>query len=597
MRNTFIWSKDLRKALRESEELRDYINRNQYSRKELARLARLIVDVELGLTLLQEVTDSEPAIAVSDLLSGYRFAIPSLQNDKNWHKVQIVRFYLIRLKGQSWERSLNEYICLPESLRIFKLANINAIPKVDYTSIYPHRLNDFYLPALTQTPPHLQQKVELATQGNWFAKISVTGNSPEEVPIYIPQALTNLANNNLKPLQYTPKAKKTAYTVTKEELLEAAKEMDCKLEESGQQAQNYYQRLLGVDFKLYDSVSNDFQTGEEISLDKLVHIVGLLNVGKSTFLQILIYLLGKQGRRCALVVDNVVSQVRLASLFWFGLGIPAAPILGSNRAEHLEKVYEPVLLNQGEEIYKGGVHPAWRWFSPVCPLLALVRSETKWKFGDEPCHKLYQKNDDVTNKQDDDSDIEGEEKEDKELHTCPCYYQCPRHQLEKDIAQAKVWILTPASLIHSRAPRQVFNQNIRFTEAVYRQCDFLFIDEADRVQVQLDEAFAPDEVLLNNSQNSFLNKLGLNINPVYLSNRTSMTGDLFKQWTNAQYDAQKAINLICPILYQQEKLVNWLGNSPFTGRSLFARLIREVVNPDDTEAVESNKKADPHSKK
>ena len=36
------------------------------------------------------------------------------------------------------------------------------------------------------------------------------------------------------------------------------------------------------------------------------------------------------------------------------LGIPAAPILGSDRAGHLQKVYEPVLLEGGEEIYKGG---------------------------------------------------------------------------------------------------------------------------------------------------------------------------------------------------------------------------------------------------
>ena len=114
----------------------------------------------------------------------------------------------------------------------------------------------------------------------------------------------------------------------------------------------------------------------------------MLNVGKTLFLQVTIYFLAQQGYRCALVVDNVASQVRLASLFWFGLDIPAVPIMGNDRAGHLQKVYEAVLLNQGEEIYKGGIHPAHRWFSQVCPLLGLVKSETKWKFGDEPCLKL-----------------------------------------------------------------------------------------------------------------------------------------------------------------------------------------------------------------
>lgn len=143
--------------------------------------------------------------------------------------------------------------------------------------------------------------------------------------------------------------------------------------------------------------------------------------------------------------------------------------------------------------------------------------------------------------------------------------------------------MTPASFIHTPVPRQGFQNKQTFAEAVYHECDFLFIDEADRVQVQLDEAFAPDEVLLDNSDSSFLNKLGQNIAPIYNSNRLSMTAAWFEAWTNAQYDAQKAINRMCPLLYKHEKLVEWLGQDPFTGRTLFARIIRELVNQPDEE--------------
>ncbi len=584
MRDTSIWSEKIRKALRESSELQEYVEfcfpgEDLIQKKEIQRLARLIVNVELGLTLLRDIAPSENAIAVKALLSGYRFPVPCLQNEDNWRKVKIARFYLIRLKGEMWERSLDEYICLPEEIRIFELANVNDIPQLGYTSIFPKRINSLYRPTFNKTPPHTLRKVKLASVGLWYAKISVAGNSHQEVPIYIPQPVADLNLSNTVTFE-NRQATNPSYSVSRDTLLEEAREMDRKLEEIGHKAENYHQRLSGVNFKLYDSVTNDYQNGEEISLDKLVHIVGLLNVGKSTLLQILIYHLAKKGLHCALVVDNVASQVRLASLFWFGLGIPTVPIMGQDRAGQLKKVYEPILLNQGEDIYKGGVHPAWRWFSPVCPLLALNQSETIWEFGDEPCHQLYQK-DFVAAKQE--KDIEIEEKDDNELHTCPFYYRCPRHQVEKDIATAKVWLLTPASLIHSRFPRQVFSENIRFTEAVYRECNFLFVDEADRVQVQLDEDFAPDEVLLSNSENAFLNKLGLNLNPIYSSNRTIMTADLFESWNNAQHDAQKTIDRICPILYQQEKLVNWLGYNHFTARSLFVRLIRELVNPEDTE--------------
>ena len=589
MRDTSTWSEKLRKALRESSELQEYVeflfpNDDSIQKKELRRLARLIANVELGLTLLRNIAPSEPAIAVKALLSGYRFPVPCLQNENNWRKVKIARFYLIRLKGELWERSLDEYIQLPEELKIFELEN--NIPKKSNSSTEPYRIKNLYEPTLTKTPLHTIRKVKLASVGLWYAKISVEGNSHQEVPIYIPQAVADLDLSNTVAFTKTRQATNPAYSVSRDTLLAEAREMDRKLEEVEHKAENYHQRLLGVNFKLYDSVTNDYQDGEEISIDKLVHIVGLLNVGKSTLLQILIYHLAKKGLRCALVVDNVASQVRLASLFRFGLGIPAAPVLGKDRAEHLKKVYEPILLTQGEDIYKGGTHPAWRWFSPICPLLALNQSEIKWKFGDEPCHQLYQKDFVAKEK---DNDIEIEEEEDNKLRTCPFYYRCPRHQIEKDIATANVWLLTPPSMIHTRVPFQVFNENMRFTEAVNRECNFAFFDEADRVKTQIEDAFAPNEVLLDNSQSSFLNRLGLNLNTIYNSNRTSMTADLFESWTNAQYDAQKAINRICPKLYQEEKLVNWLGDSPFTGRSLFARLIRELANPKDTESKPSKK--------
>ena len=590
MRDTSTWSKKLRKALQKSSQLQAYVeflflNNRSIQKKEAQRLARLITNVELGLTLLRDIAPSEQAIAVRAFLSGYRYPVPCLQNDDNWHKVRIARFYLIRFKGEIWKRSLEEYIRLPEELKIFELDNVSQVPEVGYTSILPGRLNGLYRPTLTQTPPHTKNRVKLASVGLWYAKVSVKGNSPEEVPIYIPQAVVDLDLSNTVSFEHR-QAVNPGYTVSKSTLLAEAESMDRKLAEMGENAQNYHQRLSGVNFKLFDLETNDYQNGDEIRLDKLIHIVGLLNVGKSTLLEILIYHLAKKGYRCALVVDNVASQVRLASLFWFCLDIPAAPILGRDRHEHLKKAYEPILMDRGEDIYKGGTHPAWRWFSPVCPLLALNKSETIWDFGDEPCHQLYQKEFVVT---EDDDDIEFEEQEDGKLRTCPFYYRCPRHQVEKDIATAKVWLLTPASLIHTRVPRQLFNENMRFAELVYRECNFVFFDEADRVKTQIEDAFAPSELLLDNSQTGFLNKLGLNLSHIYRSNRTSMTADLFESWTNAQYDAQKAINRICPKVYQDAKLVNWLGDSPFTGRSLFARLIGELVNKKDIETKPKKK--------
>jgi hypothetical protein len=583
MRDTSRWCQELRKALLESNDLKDYVAESlpdvdgKVRQQEIKRLAQLIAEVELGLTLLTKIAPEEPAISVSALLLGYRFPVAVLSND-NWQLVQKARFYLLRRKGNQWERSLSEYVKIPEILRLFSLSDINEVPKEIPTSIYPHRFR-LYETTFSTTPPHKKRKIKLASAGYWYAKISHKGNTPVEVPINIPEVVANLATLPQISFHRTRTKNNPSYTVTWEELLLSAQDMDEKLSQAGYQSENYYERVQGIIWRLYDQETDDFYRTKTLDIDQLVHIVGLLNVGKSTFLEVLTYQLAKNKHRCALIVNDVVAQVRLASLFWHGLGIPAAPIMGSNRFQQLEKVYEPILAAKGEEIAQGATHPAWRWFSPVCPLLALVQSEEKWEFGSEPCHTLYQKVT-IVNKNNEIDDEDWEEGQTEDKYTCPCYYKCPRHQLERDIAQALLWVLTPASFIHTRVPPQLFQENLTFAEAVYQECSFLFIDEADRVQVQFDEAFAPDEVLVDASGNSLLNQLGIKFaNAIYNSDRRPLTAELVATAKKANDYAQIATDIILPKLHNQPKLVEWLGSTPFTGRSVFAHIIRDILEP------------------
>ncbi|MCD8490332.1 MAG: hypothetical protein LRZ84_27300 [Desertifilum sp.] len=589
MRDLAKWGKSLREALRKSEDLNAYVASRlpdadeKAIQREIIRLAQLIAEVELGLTLLREIAPEEPATSVSALLLGYRFPVAALSDDAPWSLIQKARFYLVRRKGNQWDRSLSEYINLPEILRIFSLTEPNQVPKLIPSSTYPRRLQ-LYQQTLLTTPPHKKRKTQLTTSGYWYAKISHKGNTPVEVPINIPECVANLAPSPQISFHRTRTQNNSSFTVTLEKLLIASQEMDCKLAEARSDPENYHLRLQKIALQLYNASTHDFHSGTELQIEKLVHIVGLLNVGKSTLLEVLIYYFAKQGYRCGLIVNDVVAQVRLASLFWQGLGIPSAPILGSDRSRQLQQVYEPLLATKGEEIAQGAVHPAWRWFSPVCPLLALVQSEEKWEFGEEPCHNLYQKVT-LTKKENDIDDEDWEDGETKDKYTCPFYYKCPRHQLERDIAQAKVWVLSPASFIHSRVPRQVFEEKLTFAEAVYRECDFLLIDEADRVQVQFDEAFAPDEVLVDASGNSLLNQLGLKFaTAIYNSDRRSMAAELVAMAKKANDYAQIATDIILPKLHNQPKLVEWLGSNPFTGRSVFAHIIRDLLeSPSETD--------------
>lgn len=585
MRSIRSWCQDIAKKLRESSVLQDYVSpivNRKVREREMKRLARLIVQVELGLTLLEQVAPGEPATSVAVLLSGYRYAISQLEDDVNWQIIQNARFYLVRVRGKHWERATKEYIELPQVLRVYSLDSVNCVPRLILSSTAQSR-SQTYRQTLSRTPKHQTWTVKLAVAGRWFCKVSQEGNAPVEVPVDIPAAVAAIADSSQEPLivHFREDARNPPVTVTFEELLHTAQEMDYKHPKG-----NWYERLHKIALHLYDAESNDFLAGNVLRLEQLIHIVGLLNVGKSTLLEVLTYHFAKQDYRCALIVNDVVTAVRTASLFWHHLGIEAAPVLGqSDRANQLKKVHETIFFEEGADITQGGTHPALRWFSPVCPLLALVQSEEKWEYGQEPCHRLYQPKNQQNNENnpDGDNDDEDDDKEDTEYCTCPLYYKCPRHQLEKDVAIAKIWVLTPGSFIHTRFPRQVAKEKITFAEAVYRECHFLFVDEADRVQLQFDEAFAPSEVLVDATREAYLNKVGNCTSSIYQSARDEMAADRLVAWLSGQYFVQNATNRIYHQLLNKADLVEWLGSSPFTGRSLFAKIIREVTEPDESQ--------------
>ncbi|MEA5627769.1 hypothetical protein [Nostoc sp. UHCC 0251] len=244
MRDTISWRKDLCKKLRNSDELKQYIVSSlvnadtKVQERELKRLAQLIADVELGLTLLKEVAPEEPATSVEALLKGYRFPVEQLQSDRNWQLIQNARFYLIKRKGRQWLRVLQEYINLPEIIRIYSLEEARNVPQSIPSSTYPTRLEKIYLPTLLKTPQHRQRKIKLADEGRWYAKISQKGNSPVEVPIDIPKEVANIAPSSLVSLRRTRTKQNPQCSVTREELILAAQEMDDKLSQFGQQ-ENY----------------------------------------------------------------------------------------------------------------------------------------------------------------------------------------------------------------------------------------------------------------------------------------------------------------------------------------------------------------------
>lgn len=215
MRETTDWYQTLVKELKQD---RDVVAR--WAEEERGRIARLIVHVELGLSLLLEVAPTQPATEVRHLISGYPF--PAIRNRRLTCK--IARFYLLEYKGSDWESHLDEYIKdIPDDLKAFDLAEAEQIPTSRQHRYYRHRV---YSHVLRTSPAVKQREVKLARQGRWLAQIE---GKEEPVVITLPQGILNLPRSPIVPFVRTRSDSNPAYTFTLKSLLLSAKEMDRRL--------------------------------------------------------------------------------------------------------------------------------------------------------------------------------------------------------------------------------------------------------------------------------------------------------------------------------------------------------------------------------
>jgi hypothetical protein len=550
-RNTTDWYQTLVEALK-----KDSTVVARWEKEERGRIAKLIVHVELGLALLLRVASTEPATEVRHLLSGYPF--PAIGN--HWLSCKIARFYLLEYKGSNWEYSLDEYIReIPSAVKAFDLADATHIPARSQVNYSRHQHYSFVL----NTPPRVKQReIRIAGGGRWYADIE---GREEPVIINLPQSVSSLPHRPIIPFVRTRTNSNPGYTFSFRSLLLSAKEMDRRLARFGINLK-YYERFRDIALYVFNQLLNDFSEDSRFTLDKLDHIVGLLNVGKSTFIDVVTFNLASRGRKakhCGLIASDVVSAVKKASLFKHILGIPAAPILGQNRVEHLQKIYKSILQSVGEDIEQGAKHPVREWFEESCPLLAHVGSTDIWNFIEEPCHKLYQKNENAKRKS-------------KKDRTCPYYYICPRHQIERDIAEGLVWVLTPESFVHTPVPRSVSLDDIRFAEMSARECEFVFADEADLSIGRLNGQFAPEASLVE--KNGLINLTGVDISKLNDSHRPQTKHKSWGKFAACYHFIELAIPPLYKQLNDDPLLVDWVGSITFHSYGIFSRIVQELLD-------------------
>ena len=536
--------------------------------------ASQICDVELGIILVKEIYPEEPiSDVVPIVLSGYATELHSDQ-DLSIEKLEMLAVgrYLLRFyQGtRRWPAALNWYTFeVKESLKLFDLGLVGRFTHVRNTSLLPER-SHLYLKALQSPPPHVVQVNETEPDVTYYFcnESSWDPASDHWHSVQFPRRLLDRIPK-AEDRELRSKLKREDLRVSWSELLETADWMD-----RGEPGESrHWRRRMERNRLKFLSIEQE----SSITLTGVFHLVGMLGSGKSTLMDVLAVWAAGRGLRVTLVVGDVVAAVRRATMFR-NLGIPSVPLLGArNRKKRMETIQRVVAANSDKWTFLPE-DEMLTWMSPVCLLDGLTKqSGGSVNFGEEPCYSLREKRDFSSPR-----------------YVCPLMPKCPVHRASNELNDSAIWVATIQSLLYTRAPLQATHKNIRYLELVYRESDLVVVDEADWVQVHLDEAFVPNDSLVGAKGNGWLDQLGRKSVPLPGITRGEYFSSEGHLWMEAQRTAQQAVDVIVHLTERYPTIKNRISeHSFFTGFSLFKQVTTDIEDrlkqavPTDTKKYEA----------
>jgi hypothetical protein len=165
-------------------------------------------------------------------------------------------------------------------------------------------------------------------------------------------------------------------------------------------------------------------------------------------------------------------------------------------------------------------------------------------------------------------------------HACPLWSACPRHSASRDLVDALIWIANPASLVQTAVPRQLNAERLRYLELACLRSDIVIVDEADRVQMQLDQMFAPSATLVIKGPESWLDQLQTHeIAELAQTGRLPLSDRDVQRWSAALDVVGSAADRLYAMLIGDKELRDWAQIDYFSAWTLQERLLHEWYPP------------------
>jgi pPIWI RE three-gene island domain Z len=539
MRNITVWRKSL------EAELTHQLRGTGLSAVE-------VCEVELGLYLLAQIDAQQSPLSLWPILTGYQFF--TTQSETQSQMIFQARHFLHSFRSQyAWKNALERYIKVKDSLRGYDVdLNENRFSQREI-ALCRDRWS-IYHAALTQRLPYHQTVVKWATAGSYRVKISTDQITSVVLP--------DVSSFSVPPQKYLlgRARKRLPLEIRWDDLVEIAQWMDQIQAAKHLPSSDWEKRLTrGVRLETFNE-SGGLRPSKRLILDGIAHLAGMVSSGKSTLMDILTIWAARNGLHITLVVSDVISAINRAAMFR-QFDLKAAPVLGTDRRSHLNRLHQIVSARQSESSLIQ-YHEGFRWLSTACPLNGLRQDVGEpFEINMRPCRSL--------------KPISIGEAQKGEEHICPFFTVCPYHQGQRDLVESNIWIVTPASLVHARVPHQINSESIRFAELISQRSDLVIIDEADRVQVQLDEAFSPQEVLFSaGASKGWLDNLERQVGfQTEQRGRGHVADRQVEAWRRAFHSAQDAADAVYRLISDKKNIREWLRRLEyFTNIALFDSL-------------------------
>lgn len=370
------------------------------------------------------------------------------------HILQQARLSLGHYRSQKyWQDDLRKYRDdRYNAVRAFSFSESDgttSFSKAENSYPYPYEKRELEWNRYWEAQDTSPRARDYATNGSYtyLYQDSITGEA-DPVSVKFDNITPCIAN-----LTTTTKWCRAPISISLDDLLNAAKEM------AEIRPNDPCHTILSTNL-LKQVSGSDVVPCEELTIHKVVNIVGMVGSGKSTLIKVLAFWCHKNRYRISIVLDTVAEVLNLQK-YLSSFGVAASPLIGrGERLKYINQVAQPDETCLDESFSQ--------YLTPTCLVDGMDDHHSKSiAFGKEPCYFF---------------------KQSSKRFMCPFFNQCPATRMLRECYSSTVVLTTVAGFAATR----VGHTRETFFELAMREFDAVIFDESDRVQKTLDILFMPE---------------------------------------------------------------------------------------------------------